>query len=92
MNFLTHYKGSYATIMKKFSMNQFCVLRKSYVKFGKNRITFDPSLHIKSLLEIHVYAYKWLKNIDIVMKFGMKVYFVNLNQHNLYINFAMVGP
>ena len=33
----------------------------------------------KSILEIHVYAYKGLKNISIMMKFAMKMYFVNLN-------------
>ena len=41
-------------------------------------IAFDPSPHIKSPLEINVYCYKWLKNIGIMMKFDMNVYFVNL--------------
>ena len=60
-------------------MDQFCILRCHDVKFGENRITFDPSPHIKSNFKIHVYIYKWLKNIGITMKFGMNVYFVNLN-------------
>ena len=60
-------------------MDQFCVLRNHGVKFGKNRITFDPSPHIKSPLEIHFYAYNWLKHIGIMMKFGMNMYFINLN-------------
>ena len=60
-------------------MDKFCVLRSHGVKFGENRITFDRSAHINSPLEIHVYAYKWLHNIGNVMKFGMKMYFVNLN-------------
>ena len=49
------------------------------VKFGENRITFYRSPHIRSYLAIHVYAYKRLKNIGIVMKFSMNMYFVNLN-------------
>ena len=49
------------------------------VKFVENRIKFDSSPNRKSPLEIHVYAYKWLKNVGIVMKFGIDVYFVNLN-------------
>ena len=60
-------------------MDQFCVLRNHGVQFSEKRITFDRSAHIKSALEIHVYAYKWLKNIGIMIKFVMKVYFVNLN-------------
>ena len=60
-------------------MNQCCVLRNHGVKFGINRITFDLSPHIKSPLEIHIYSYKRLKNIDIVTKFSMNVYFVNVN-------------
>ena len=75
MRLLTHNYGNYATVTRKFSMNQFCVLRNHAV----NRITFDHSPHIKSPLEIHVYAYKWLKNIGIVMTLGINVYFVNLN-------------
>ena len=55
-------------------MHQFCVLRNQSIKFGENQITFNPSPHIKSPLEILVYAYKRLK-----MKFGMNMYFVNLN-------------
>ena len=46
-------------------------VRNHGVKFGENRITFDPSPHIKSPLEIHVYAHKWPKNIGIIMKFGI---------------------
>ena len=65
--------------MIKFSIDQFCVLGNHGVKFGENRITFDPSPHIKSPFKIHVYAYKGLKNIGIVMKFGINVYYVNLN-------------
>ena len=65
--------------MMKFNMDKFSVLRNHNAKFGENRITFDRSPHIKSPLEIHVYAYKWLKHIVIVMKFGMTIYFVNLN-------------
>ena len=34
------------------------VPRNHGVKFGENRITFNPSPHIKSPLEIHVYVYK----------------------------------
>ena len=64
-------------------MDQFCI-RNHGVKFGENRITFDPTPHIKSPLEIHVCAYKWLKNIGIVMEFGMNVYFVNLNHVTKY--------
>ena len=60
-------------------MPKFCILRNYAVKFGENRITFVRSPHIKSPLEIHVYAYKWLKGIGIVMKFSMNVNFVNLN-------------
>ena len=56
-------------------MDQFCIQRKYGVKFNDNRITFDPSLHIKSALKIHVDAYKWPKNIGIVMKFGMDCVF-----------------
>ena len=39
----------------------------------------DPSPHIKSPEEIYIYAYRYLKNIDIVTKVDMKTYFVNLN-------------
>ena len=60
-------------------MDQLFLLKSHGVKFGEDRITFDPRPHIKFPLEIPVYAYKWLKNIHIVMKFGMNVYFVNLN-------------
>ena len=60
-------------------MDQFFLLRNLGVKLGENRITFDASLHIKSPLQIHIYAYKWLKNIGIVKKFGMNVHFINLN-------------
>ena len=60
-------------------MYKFCILRNHGVKFGENRITFKNSPNINFLLEIHVYAYKWLKNVGIVMKFGTNVYFVNLN-------------
>ena len=63
------------TIMIKFSIDQFGILRNH----GENWITFDPCPHIKSPLQIHVYAYKWLKNIGIVVNFSMNVYFVNLN-------------
>ena len=62
-----------------FNMNQFCVLRNHFVKFGENWITFHSNPYIKSPLEIYLYAYKWLKNIDSVMKFGMNMYFLNLN-------------
>ena len=65
--------------MLNFCMDQFCALRNNGVQFGENRITFDRRPHIKSPLEIHVYDYKWLKNIGIVMKFGVNVYFVNLS-------------
>ena len=57
-------------------MDKFCVPGNHGVKFGENRITFDPSPCIKSPLEIHVNAYKWLKTS--VMKFNMNVYFINL--------------
>ena len=60
-------------------MDQFYALRNHSAKFGENRVTFDSSPHIKSPLEIQVCAYKWLRNIGIVMKFGIYVYFVNLN-------------
>ena len=60
-------------------MDQFCILRNHDVRFGENRITFDSCPHIKSPSQIHIYTYKWLKNIGIVMKFSMKVYFINLN-------------
>ena len=66
---------------KKFIKCQFCLLRNHGVRFGGNRITFTPNPHIKSPLEIHVYAYIWFKNIGIMMKSGMNVYFLNLN-HN----------
>ena len=39
--------------MMKFSTNKFWILRNHGVKFGKNKITFDLSPHIKSPLEIH---------------------------------------
>ena len=58
-------------------MDQRCVLGNHGVKFGENWITLDH--YIKSPLEIYVYSYKWVKNIGIVMKFGMNVYFVYLN-------------
>ena len=61
-------------------MDKSCVLRNHSEKYGENLITFDRSPHIKFPLEIHVYAYKWLKNIGIVMKFGMNAYFINLNR------------
>ena len=60
-------------------MLQFCVLRTHGVKLSENWITFEPSPHIKSPLEIYVYAYKCLKNIGIVTKFGMSVCFANQN-------------
>ena len=60
-------------------MDQFWRLRNLGVKFGENWITLDLSRQIKSALEIHVYAYKWLKNNGIVVKFGMNMYFINLN-------------
>ena len=66
-------------------MNQSCILR-SCVKFIENRIIFDPCLHIKPPLDIQVYAYKWLTNISIVMKFGMNVYFVNLHMFTKFCN------
>ena len=65
-------------------MNQSCVPENHGVKFGENQITFDPSSHIKFPLQIHDYAYKWLKNIGIVIKFGMKVYLIPY--------FVMVDP
>ena len=65
--------------MIKFCLDQSYVPRNHGVKFGENRITFDRSPHKKSPLEIHVYAYKWFKNIGIMMKFNMNAYFVNLN-------------
>ena len=74
--------------MIEFSVDQFYILRNYGVKFGENRITFDPSPHIKSPLETHGYAYKWLKNIGVMMKFDMSVYFGNLN----HINHIKVGP
>ena len=56
-------------------------IKKSWcnVMFGENWITFDPSPHVKSPLEIQIYDYKRLKNIGILMKFSMDAYFVNLN-------------
>ena len=75
--------------MIQFSMDQFGILRYCFVNFGENRIAFDPSPHIKSPLEIHVYSYKWLKNIGIVMKFCMNVYFLI---YTIFLNFVMVGP
>ena len=67
--------GTYATIMIKFSMEQF---------------TFDPSPHIMSPLEIHVYAYHLcFKNSD-KMKFGMpldpKFYYFDKIQHE-YVSY-----
>ena len=61
-------------------MDQFYVLRNHGEKFAENRITFGSGPHRKSPLEIHVYAYKRLKNIGIMMRFGINVYFVNLNR------------
>ena len=73
--------------------------RNHGIKFGESRITFDPIPHIKSSLEIHVYACKSLKNIGIVMKLGMKVYFVNLNHiikicygRSLITPRSLIGP
>ena len=63
--------------MIQFSMEQFYVLGNHDVKFGENRITFEPCPHIKSALEIHVSSYKWLKNIVIMMKFGMNMCIFN---------------
>ena len=60
-------------------MDKFCILRNHGLKFGENWTAFISSPHIKSPIEIHVNAYKCLKNIGIVMKFGVTVYFVNLN-------------
>ena len=60
-------------------LDQFFILRNQGEKFVENRITFDPCPHIKSPLQIYVYAYKWLKNIGIVMISGINLYFVNLN-------------
>ena len=54
-------------------MDKLCVLRNHGVKFVENWITFDRSPHIKTPLEIHVCDYKWLRNIGIVMKFGMNL-------------------
>ena len=69
--------------MIKFSTCQFCVQRNHSVKFSENQITFDPSPHIKLPLplhlEINVYAYKWLKRIGIIVKFGSYEYLVILN-------------
>ena len=80
-------------------MDQFCVLRNYGVEFGENRIAFDPSPHIKFTLEIHVYFYKLLKNIGIVMKFGMNVYSVNVNHtikfcygRSIIIPMFKIGP
>ena len=50
--------GNYATIMIKFSMDQFCILRSRGVKFGENRLTFNPCPHIKFPLQIHVCGYQ----------------------------------
>ena len=77
MQLFTHKYGSHVTIVIKFSMEQFCIPRNHGVKFGENRITFDPNLHIKCLLEIH---------IGIEMKFDKNVYFVNLNHINRRVN------
>ena len=60
-------------------MDHLFSLRNHGVKFDKNQIAFDPSPYKKSPLEIHIYAYKLLKNIGIVKKFRMNVYFINLN-------------
>ena len=79
LHLFIHNYGNYATIMLKFSMDQFCILRNHGVIFNENQITFNPCPRITSPLHIHVYAYKCLKNIGIVMKFSMNVYFVNLN-------------
>ena len=76
LHLFTH---NYATIMIIFITDQLFLLRNHSEKFSENWITFNASPHIKSPLEIHVYAYKWLKTIGIVMKFVMKMYFVNLN-------------
>ena len=65
--------------MIKFSIDQFLTLKNHGVKFDENWITFDPSPHLKSPLEFHVNTYKRLKNIGIVKKFGLIMYFVNLN-------------
>ena len=72
-------------------MDQFCVFGNHGVKFGLNWIPFDPSPLIKSPLETHVYAYKWLKNIGIAIKFGMNVYFVNINHVILY-GWSIIAP
>ena len=61
-------------------MDQFGVLGNHGVKFGENRLAFGPSPHIKSPLGIYVCSYKLLINIGTVMKFGMNIYFVNLNR------------
>ena len=65
--------------MIKISMDQYYILGNHGVKCDENRIAFDPSTHIQSSLEIYDYASKWLKNISILMKFSINVYFVNLN-------------
>ena len=79
MHLCTNNCGNYIAIMIKFSTDQFYVQGNHSAKFDQNRITFDPSPHIKFPLEINVYTYKWLKNIGIVMKYGVNVCFVNLN-------------
>ena len=75
--------------MIEFSMDQLYILRNHGVKVGKNQITFAPCPHRKSPLQIHVSAYKCLKDIGSVMKFSIKVYFVNQNH---ITEFLMVGP
>ena len=74
--------------MMKFSIYQLLLLRNRGVKFDENRITLEPCPHKKSALRIFDYTYKWLKNIGIVMRFGMNVYFVNLT---ILPNFVMIG-
>ena len=74
-------------------MYQFNILRNHDEKFGNNRITFDPCPHIKFPLQIHVYACKWLTNIGIGMKFGINVYFVNLNHsRSIIAPTSKIGP
>ena len=61
LHLFTHSYGNYVTIMLKFNMDQFYVLRNHGAKFCENRITLAPSSHIKPPLEIHVYSYEGLK-------------------------------
>ena len=73
-------------------MDQFCIVKNHGVKFDENRITFDPSPLIKPPLEIYIYAYKWLKNIGIMINIGMSTYFINLNHITKFCYGRLIIP